>query len=149
MGFAELLAALVALLSIAAPGNYQVAVRGEQVVLVEVGLHGQPFAPEGLSDCDEMNFYRVQAGLPDRFAALGWRESNCRNEDQVKTYCCHGYWQMWTDLHLRDHRLAPLMADCEVTGPQDLNSDDPLEKQKQACAAKALFDVMGYQPWNL
>jgi hypothetical protein len=116
---------------------------------VPTGLNGLPFAPEGLSDCDEMAFYRVQAGLPDRFQALGWRESNCRNEDQVRTFCCHGYWQMYTSLHVRDHRLAPRMAACGVFSHHDLNSDDPLEKQRQACAAKALFDVVGYSAWSL
>jgi len=144
---AALLAALIGLGS--AQGDYEVAVRGEQVVITPVGLHGQPFAPADWTGCLEMEFYRRQAGLPDRFDSLGWRESNCRNEDGVRTGCCHGYWQMWTDLHLRDHRLAPLMADCEITGPQDLNSDDPLEKQKQACAAKALYDVVGLQAWSL
>ena len=113
-----------------------------------VGLYGQPFAPEGLGNCDEMNFYRVQWGLPERFSALGWRESNCRNEDGVKTYCCHGYWQLYTSLHLKDHRLQPKMEFCGVSSHYDLNSDNPLEKQKQACAAKALFDVVGYSAWG-
>lgn len=112
------------------------------------GLYGQPFAPEGLSNCDEMNFYRVQWGLPERFSALGWRESNCRNEDGVKTYCCYGYWQLYTSLHLKDHRLRPKMEACGVYSSNDLNSDIPLEKQKQACAAKALFDVVGYSAWG-
>ena len=115
---------------------------------VPTGLHGQPFAPEGLSNCDEMNFYRVQWGLPERFSALGWRESNCRNEDGVRTFCCHGYWQLYTSLHLQDHRLAPRMELCGVSSHYDLNSDNPLEKQKQACAAKALFDVVGYSAWG-
>lgn len=150
MSFADLIAALIALLSAAGPttGDYQVAVRGEQVVLVEVGLHGQPFAPENLEKCAEMGFYRAQAGLPERFNTLGRRESDCRNEDNVKTWCCHGYWQMWTSLHLDDPRMAPKMVECGVLSHHDLNSDNPLEKQKQACAAKALYDVAGYQPWT-
>ena len=69
------------------------------------GLWDLPYAPDGLSNCDEMNWYRVQWGLPDRFAALGWRESNCRNEDSVRTFCCHGYWQLYVSLHLSDWRL--------------------------------------------
>lgn len=115
---------------------------------VPTGLWGRPFAPEGLGNCDEMNFYRVQWGLPERFSALGWRESNCRNEDGVHTFCCYGYWQMYTSMHLRDHRLAPKMEACGVSSYTDLNSDNPLEKQKQACAAKALFDVVGYSAWG-
>lgn len=113
-----------------------------------VGLWGQPFAPEGLDDCAEMTFYRIQWGLPERFDRLGWRESNCRNETAVRTSCCHGYWQMYTSMHLRDHRLAPKMAVCEVASSNDLNSDDPREKQRQACAAKALYDTVGFTPWS-
>ena len=105
------------------------------------------YAPEGLSDCEEMTWYRIDAGLPPAFDRIGWRESNCRNEDVVKTFCCHGYWQMYTSLHLKDHRLAPRMAECGVTSHHDLNSDTPEEKKKQACAAKALYDVNGTYPW--
>lgn len=107
------------------------------------------YAPEGLSDCDEMNWYRRAVGLPEVFASLGWRESNCRNEDAVKTFCCHGYWQMYTSLHLRDHRLAPKMNNCGVYSHYDLNSDTPGDKRRQACAAKALYDTVGLTPWAL
>ena len=117
-------------------------------IAAQEGLYGQPFAPEGLSNCDEMNFYRVQWGLPAKFSALGWRESNCRNEDGVRTYCCYGYWQLYTSLHLKDQRLRPKMEWCGVFSSNDLNSDNPLEKQKQACAARALFDVVGYSAWG-
>lgn len=111
------------------------------------GLWGQPFAPEGLTDCAEMTFYRQQWGLPARFDDIGWRESNCRNEDGVHTSCCWGYWQLWTSLHLQDHRLVDKMHACGVWSHWDLNSDVPIEKQRQACAAKALFDVVGYSAW--
>lgn len=106
------------------------------------------FAPPGLSDCDEMTWYRVQAGLPAKFDRLGWRESNCRNEDAVRTFCCHGYWQLYVSLHLRDHRLASRYAACGVDSADDVNSDTPIDKWRQACAAKAVHDV---QPgaWNL
>ena len=150
----ELIEALaIALAALAGPvdgSNLEVAVRGDQVILTEAeptGLWGQPFAPEGLDNCDEMMFYAAQFGLPERFRGIGWRESNCRNEDVVKTFCCHGYWQMYTSLHLRDHRLAPKMHACEVFSHHDLNSDDPREKQRQACAAKALYDVVGSDAW--
>lgn len=112
------------------------------------GLWGRPFAPEGLSDCDEMNFYREQWGLPERFSGIGWRESNCRNEDGVHTYCCYGYWQLYPTQHLKDHRLAPLYELCGVRSFDDYNSDTPIEKQRQACAAKALFDTVGYSAWS-
>ena len=106
------------------------------------------FAPEGLTDCDEMNWYRMKVGLPDAFSRIGWRESNCRNEDGVKTFCCHGYWQMYTSLHIRDHRLAPKMEECGVRSHHDLNSDTPEDKLRQACAAKALYDLNGTDPWS-
>ena len=119
-------------------------------VAAPAGLHGLPFAPEGLGDCDEMAFYRIQAGLPDRFQALGWRESNCRNEDVVRTFCCYGYWQLWVDLQLEDHRAGPVFRDyCAIYSIDDVNSDAPLDKQRQACGAKALFNIVGYTAWAL
>lgn len=151
-----------------ASGNLQVAERGEQIQINPpphedlLGLQGKPYAPVGLSDCDEMNFYRVQWGLPDRFSdqprvpnssfanqGLGWRESNCRNEDNVRTYCCYGYWQLYPSLHLRDHRMQPKLAECEVNSYRDINSDTPQDKQRQACYAKALYDTVGLSAWAL
>ena len=105
------------------------------------------YAPEGLSDCDEMNWYREAVGLPDAFGGIGWRESNCRNEEAVKTWCCHGWWQLWVELHLQDHRLAPRYAECGITSHHDVNSDTPEDKLRQACGAKALYDVNGTTPW--
>lgn len=111
------------------------------------GLWGQPYAPEGLSNCEEMTFYRQQWGLPSAFDGIGWRESNCRQEDGVRTFCCHGYLQLYVSLHLKDHRLAPLYALCGVYSHQDVNSDDPLEKQKHMCAAKMLHETVGSDAW--
>jgi hypothetical protein len=105
-------------------------------------------APEGLNNCDEMSWYRQRAGLPARFDSLGWRESNCRNEDGVHTGCCVGWWQLSVSLHLRDSRLAGRYHDCGVYSRYDVNSDTPGDKRRQACATKALFDVMGYAPWR-
>ena len=100
------------------------------------------------SDCDEMHWYRAQAGLPARFDSLGWRESNCRNEDGVHTSCCYGWWQLNVTLHLRDHRLVDRYHACGVYSYGDVNSDTPGDKRRQACAAKALFDVVGYSAWG-
>jgi len=111
------------------------------------GLWGAPFAPADWTGCLEMSFYRQQWGLPYQFDQIGWRESNCRNEDGVRTSCCHGYWQLWTSLHLQDHRLVDKMHLCGVWSHHDLNSDTPIEKQRQACAARMLFDVVGYSAW--
>src|SRR6187399_3075108 len=98
-------------------------------------------APSGLSDCDEMRWYRINAGLPSRFDAIGWRESNCRNEDGVRTYCCYGYWQLYVSIHLRDPRLGPRYRACGVNSADDVNSDTVADKLRQACAAKAVYDI--------
>lgn len=112
------------------------------------GLNGLPFAPPGLSNCDEMHFYRAQAGLPDRFDSLGWRESNCRNEDGVHTGCCYGYWQLHKD-HVRSGYARRWRDECGITSFQDFNSDSPIEKQRQACGAFVLYDMSGLTPWAL
>jgi hypothetical protein len=114
-----------------------------------VGLFGLPFAPEGLENCEEMSFYRIQWGLPERFQSLGWRESNCRNEESVRTYCCYGYWQMYFTQHYRDHNGTEIYKNCEVDEISDYNGDEPLDKQKQACTVKGLYDLLGYTPWNI
>jgi hypothetical protein len=127
---------------------------------VPTGLWGLPYAPPGLSDCAEMNFYRTQFGLPSQFSdqprtgprsrwGFGWRESNCRNEDIVRTWCCHGYWQLYISLFMKDHRMRDRLAKCDVDSASDVNSDTPYDKQRQACAARAAYDVAGLSPWNL
>lgn len=113
-----------------------------------VGLAGLPFAPEGLHGCEEMSFYRQQAGLPAVFDRIGWRESNCRQEDGVRTYCCYGYLQLYVTLFLKDGRMAPRAAACGVNGINDVNSDTPIDKQRHMCLANALYEVDGMSPWG-
>jgi len=131
------------------------AERGDQIQLtqpptppVAAGLNGLPFAPEGLSNCDEMSWYRQQAGLPSQFDALGYRESGCHND--VRTFCCYGYWQNYISSHLSPQSAYRpwIIEGCQVTGANDINSDDPLEKQKQACVTKVLFNISGFTPWH-
>lgn len=123
------------------------------------GLGGRPFAPKGLDECAEMEFYRKQFGLPERFGTggghqlwvasdgLGWRESKCKN--YVNTWCCYGYWQLHINLFLKDWRLGPLLRnECKVEGVSDIFGTTPLQKQKQACAARKTYDVSGYEPWR-
>lgn len=132
------------------------AQRGDQLQLTQppapppAGLNGLPFAPEGLSNCDEMSWYRQQAGLPGQFDALGYRESNCRNEDSVRTFCCHGYWQNYISSHLSSQSAYRpwIIEGCQVNGADDINSDNPLEKQKQACVTKVLYNISGMTPWT-
>jgi peptidoglycan hydrolase-like protein with peptidoglycan-binding domain len=110
------------------------------------GLNGLPFAPAGLSNCAEMSFYRQQAGLPEKFDALGWRESNCRNEDGVHTSCCWGYWQLHQN-HVRSGYAKRWREECQIDSYQDFNSDNAIDKQRQACGAFVLYDMSGYSPW--
>lgn len=124
-----------------------------------VGLNGLPFAPAGLDECAEMLFYMQQFGLPSRFGdggrhqrwtpsdGLGWRESKCKN--YVNTWCCYGYWQLHINLFLKDWKLGPLLRnECKVNGVSDIFGHAPLQKQKQACAARKLYDVAGLAPWK-
>lgn len=124
------------------------------------GILGLPLAPVDLDRCQTMNFYRIQFGLPDRFSdqprqpvvsfgaqGLGWRESNCRNDVTSSTGCCVGYWQLHS-IVFRDHRTIPGMERCTATW-LNVRGTDPLSQQRQACAAKVLFDAVGYQPWAL
>jgi hypothetical protein len=104
--------------------------------------------PAGLSNCAEMHSYRVSAGLPAAFDALGWRESNCRNEESVHTSCCWGYLQLNVALHLRDRRLVDRYHNCGVYSRFDVDGNNPGDKYRQMCAAKALFDTVGYSAWS-
>jgi hypothetical protein len=104
--------------------------------------------PEGLTGCSEMTWYRIDARLPPIFDRIGWRESNCRNEESVHTFCCWGYWQMYVSLHLRDSQLGPRYAACGVSSRYDLDSDTHEDKLRQACVVKALYDVKGMSPWS-
>lgn len=115
------------------------------------GLNGNSFAPGGLSNCDEMSFYRQQAGLPERFEALGWRESNCLNTVTSRTGCCVGYWQNYISSHLsgQSQYRGPIINECQVNERSDILGDSPLQKQKQACVTKVVYDISGYSPWSL
>jgi hypothetical protein len=132
----------------------QPAQRGEQIQLTEPppppdpSPFGLPFAPPELTGCDEMMFYLTQRGFPEQFRRIGWRESNCRNEPEVRTYCCHGYLQLYVSIHLKDHRLGPKYAECGVASHHDINDVDPVSKQRHACAARALYDVQGIAAWR-
>jgi len=101
--------------------------------------------PQFANDCDEMHFYRAKVGLPARFDQIGWRESNCRLETGVRTSCCVGWWQLNVSLHLRDHRLVDRYHACGVYSFHD--ADGPGDQLRHACAAKALYDVVGLSAW--
>jgi hypothetical protein len=140
----EILVAIICMCS-GTSGPYAPAVRMDPppttVPAWPTGIMGLPFAPFGLTDCEEARFYADQFGLPRQFDPIIWRESNCRNEDGVKTSCCHGYLQL--------HRMHFPMPECDAWSYQDINSDTPLDKQRQMCAAKQLYDAAGMSPWRL
>lgn len=123
------------------------------------GLRGLPFAPDGLDACAEMNFYRVQWNLPDQFSdyprsgprsqqGYGWRESKCRNDVTSGTGCCVGYLQIHTGNFTAPGYRSGIAA-CEVSKRSDILGNAPLQKQKQMCVAKVLYDVSGLSPWRL
>lgn len=141
--------------------------------LNEVGLRGMPFAPSSLSGCEEMAWYAAQAGLPDfvnvqhgsggfddlptreqsSFAeqAIGRRESGCDNTSANS--CCYGYWQIHAG-NLSAPGYKPFTSYfCEATSRYDIWGDAPLQKQKQACVAKVLYDFwasgLTSWPWRL
>jgi hypothetical protein len=104
-----------------------------------LGIQGKPLAPTGLSACDEARFYRVEFGLPPIFDALAWRESNCRND--VHTWCCYGIWQV--------HKLwIPKLGKCGIDSVDDYYGNDPIDKQRAACAAKVVYDAQGATAWD-
>jgi hypothetical protein len=110
------------------------------------GLNGMPSAPEGLSGCDEFDFYRDQAGLPAVFNSIVWRESRCRND--VHNSCCWGYLSEFYRNHMADRQGRQIYADCGVTSVFDYYGNEALAKQKQVCVAKGLYDIRGLAPWR-
>jgi hypothetical protein len=120
-----------------------------------------PAPAQGLTGCEEMNYWRIQAGLPDRFSdqprmpqvrfadqGYGWRESNCRNDVVSSTGCCVGYWQIHTGNFNAPGYKAGIAA-CGVSKRSDILGNSAEQKQKQACVAKVLYDVSGLSPWRL
>lgn len=119
------------------------AMRGPQIQVSE-----PPPAPTTtipLEPCDELAWYRTAAGLPPRFDAIGWRESRCDNTQISRTGCCVGWFQIhW--INFNDHRTRDGLQACDATW-DNIRGDTPAAKQRQACAAKVLYDVARYTPW--
>jgi len=111
------------------------------------GLRGLSFAPEGLAGCEEMSYYRQQAGLPEQFDAIGYRESRCQNT--AENSCCHGWWQAhegnWRGtsyaIFFREH--------CQAQSADEVDNNDARSKQKSACVTKVMYDISGMTPWRL
>jgi hypothetical protein len=114
------------------------------------GLNGLPFAPEGLSGCAEMAWYIDQWDLPDVFNALGYRESRCRNDESVHTFCCWGWFQHYISSHLSLYSAyrQRIIDECHVTRREDIDSDNPLDKQRQTCVTAVVYQISGLSPWR-
>jgi hypothetical protein len=98
------------------------------------GLHGLPLAPAGLSACSTAAFYRAQAGLPERFDGIIWRESRC--QPGASNWCCSGLSQI--------HKLwVPKLAGCDV-----YVRDDLYDPQRNLCAASYVLAVQGIDAWS-
>jgi hypothetical protein len=131
-----------------------------------VGLFGLPYAPIDLSPRDEVSFYRQQFG-PDiapyiiealdlegrrrthliaHFDGLAFRESSYRND--VSTWCCHGYWQIYVSQALADRWLGPRFATCDIDEIDDVLGNDPIDKQRNACAALLIYSYQGGGAWD-
>lgn len=111
------------------------------------GLRGMPFAPEGLSACDEMSFYRQQAGLPEQFDAIGFRESRC--VPTAENACCHGWWQAHEGNWRGTSYVIFFREHCQAMNADEIDNNDPRSMQEGACVAKVMFDISGMNPWRL
>lgn len=115
------------------------------------GLNGLPFAPADLSGCDMATWYRVQAGLPDQFDPIIFRESRCRNDVTSSTGCCHGALQNYLSSHLSRQSAYRdrIINDCQTTVVSDIKGTSPLSWQKQMCVSYVVWSISGMSPWAL
>lgn len=104
-----------------------------------------PPTPTFASDCAEMSWYRQQAGLPEVFDTIGYRESRCRND--VRTWCCYGWYQNYVASHLRSPGYAAGLRECGIDEVSDVYGLSDSQKRKQACMTAVLYRVSGLSPW--
>lgn len=122
------------------------AIRGPSVQVTE-----PPKSPGGLNGCDEMSWYRRQAGLPDVFDSIGFRESRCQNDARPSlpaASCCRGWWAIHRS-NIRAPGYAAGAAACGITTELDYYGVSPEQKRASACFARVLYDVSGMTPWAL
>lgn len=120
------------------------AIRGASVQITE-----PPKSPGGLSGCDEMSWYRQQAGLPDVFDSIGFRESRCANDARPTlpaAVCCRGWWAIHKS-NIRAPGYAGGAAACGIRSESDYYGTSPEQKRASACFARVLYDVSGLTPW--
>lgn len=92
--------------------------------------------------------YQAEAGWDvQRMSRIMWRESRCTPGVVSSTGCCVSLLQLYVNLHLRDHRLAPRYHACGVYRWGDV--DGPDDVVRHVCAAAALYDVVGSDAWAM
>lgn len=111
-----------------------------------VRVTGATVPPRPPDPCADVDVFRRLFDLPDRFVGLAFRESSCDNS--ATTWCCYGWFQLYVELHLADHRLAPLYAECGITGPADVLGDTPAAKRRNVCGAAAVYQIQGGSAWD-
>ena len=128
----------------AADSQLDPAVRLNPPTPVELG-----FNPEHLTGCEEMDWYRKYAGLPTVFDSLGYRESRCNND--VRTYCCYGYWQNYLESHLsvKSAYREWIINECGVREISDIFGNSDNQKYKQACVTFVVYSISGLAPWKI
>lgn len=107
-------------------------------------------------DCAEMSYYRSWVGLPEIFDRIGYRETRCIQRDDVRTFCCYGWWQNYIASHLSDQSSYRdrIISDCAVTSYRDVNSATPEDKWRQACVTFVVYAIerelgrSGLGPWK-
>lgn len=107
------------------------------------------FPPDGMSLCDEMSWYRQQAGLPEAFDRIGVRESGCRNDAPPLSSVARRYRGWWSVgvMHITNRVYGPGAAACGINDESDYYGTSPSQKRASACFAKVLYDNSGMQPW--
>lgn len=100
----------------------------------------------GGSSCAEMDDYINANRLPSVFRYIGRRESHCNNSVRSRTR--DSGWFQLNDVVFRDHRMVPRLRACGVSGPWDVRGASAGAKQRQTCAARALYAVAGLRPWG-
>lgn len=152
MMFSVLIASLLVIpvthIETAVDSQLDPAVRGKMIQVTPTLPPPVELNPDNLTGCAEMDWYRNYVGLPEVFNGLGWRESNCRND--VRTFCCYGYWQEYISLWLstKSTYRDALVNRCGISGVGSIYGNSSKQKLAQSCAAKAVYDISGLGPWK-
>lgn len=139
----EIIAALLAALAMLGPaqGDYEVAVRGDQVVVSlpppepATGPYYGSAVSGRCTQYEPMLEYFSPGWDIDQFSKIMWRESRCTPD--AANSCCSGLLQI--------HRLhIPNLGACDVYSRDDLYQPD-----KNICSAAVVYRLAGgTSPWS-